>query len=284
LALDLIGGVALGLLTILLSLRTYQKLTGALLSSLPNWLERLSMWKGVPLSHLQQYICCLMFIILIIFGCITCFLFPHLQNRYFNKGKQYYCEDKNYEEALDHFKNALVLNPNHCQTHFFLGLLYDDMQDQPTALSEFQLAVKTCINKDSEMYNNALLNSARLHILNKEYNKAISILERLIDSSDDAELNYYIYKNLGWVLFAQQKMERAKIFLMDAIEIAINLKIEKEKQASAYCILAQVNEKLEKDSEETVIYWENCRNFNHKKLPEEKIWYDLAQRKLSSGG
>ena len=271
----------IALFTILQTALTLAGAKGALTHTLPKTFEKFFIKAGVPEYHLNRVIFSFTLMSFVVV-CGTYLSFPLLSDYYLSRGLQSF-ETKNYQKAMANYEKALALMPYNPQTRYYRALLYEDMQDLNAARSEYQLAVNSCIGKDFDICDAARLNLARLYILNKEYDVAISILERLEESSADAKFNYYIHKNWGWALFEQGHLERAEAYLLNAIDITKNSQdgIDKFEQASAYCILAQVSEKLGKDSEKTREYWRKCLDYNERHLPEEKLWGDMAQKKIA---
>lgn len=170
--------------------------------------------------------------------------------------------------AESDYQRALALNPNDVETNFYLGLLYEDLQDFAKALTQYRIAV---LGGYKEAYNNL----ARLYILQKNYAAAAFLLQQLrllgIDANDK-KFNYVLYKNLGWLQLEQNQLASAQANLETAISL-IN------EQASAHCLLAQVLDKEDK-SKQAKTYWENCVVFATGITPEEAIWIGLAQQRL----
>ncbi len=180
---------------------------------------------------------------------------------------------KNFEaghlaSAQDDFQRALHLNPDDVETNFYLGLLYEDLQQLGKAKEQYRIAV-------AGGYQEAYNNLARLYIIEKDYSMAYALLQKLrIQGVDpkNTELYYTIYKNLGWLQLEQNQLVSAKANLQLAIEIA-------PEQAAAQCIMAQVLDKQQL-FQEALPQWELCLAYALGLLPEEAHWIGLARERL----
>jgi hypothetical protein len=166
------------------------------------------------------------------------------------------------------FMRALHLNPNDVETNFYLGLVYEDLQQLDKAKEQYQIAV---LGGNQDAYNNL----ARLYILNKKYSNAASLIQRLrlqgIDPKD-TDLNYALYKNLGWLQLEQGQIASAKANLQLAIDTA-------PENAGAQCLMAQVLDKLQLQ-QKALSHWELCLAYASGLTPEEANWIGLARERL----
>lgn len=187
-------------------------------------------------------------------------LFATLYNHW---GEQYQ-EKYEWSSAKDNFERALQLNPDDGESHFRLGLLYEDLPDIKQAQFHYQLAVQGNI---PEAFNNL----ARLYILDKKHSEAIMLLnrlERLLADQSTKPLKYGFHKNLGWARLEQERYTEAATELQEAIRID-------SKRGAAHCLLAQVYEK-QNDNNVTLL-WETCLANTHSDLPEEDRWIKKAR-------
>ncbi len=166
------------------------------------------------------------------------------------------------------FQRALHLNPDDVETYFYLGLLYEDLQQSDQAKEQYRIAV---LGGYLEAYNNL----ARLYILEQDYSMATSLLQRLrlqgIDPNN-VDLNYAFYKNLGWLQLEQNQLASAKANLQLAIDFA-------PEQAAAQCLMAQVL--YEQNSPQQALpHWEQCLAYASGLQPEEANWIGLARERL----
>jgi tetratricopeptide (TPR) repeat protein len=169
-------------------------------------------------------------------------------------------------QALCNFGKALELDQNFAETHYNLGLLYEDMRDFDRAGSEYKLAM---LGGLASAYNNL----ARIHILDKNYAAAVDLLLKGLKLAKHDVENYALRKNLGWARLGQGRYAEAKAELMLAIDLD-------GKKASAYGLLAQALEELEEKAE-ALVAWENCLKYASSYQPDEDTWIDLARQRLA---
>ncbi|MGK7942889.1 MAG: tetratricopeptide repeat protein [Microcystaceae cyanobacterium] len=194
---------------------------------------------------------------------------PEIGTYYRSKGLESY--NAGYlATAQANYHRALSLNPGDVSSNFYLGVLYEDMQNYKKAKEQYQIAT-------ARGYLPAYNNLARLYIVEKKYTDASVLLERQKlrgMAAEDKELNYAYYKNLGWIQLKQERLPVAKVNLQQAIGF-------NHDQASAHCLLAQVLEKEKQSPETTIVHWEKCLAFANAVIPEETDWMALAQERLT---
>lgn len=166
------------------------------------------------------------------------------------------------------FRRALSLNPDDVETNFYLGLVYEDLQQFEKAKEQYQIAV---LGGYQDAYNNL----ARLHILKKNYSTAASLIQRLrlkgVDPKD-TDLNYALYKNLGWLQLEQGQIASAKANLNLAIAVA-------PENPGAQCLMAQALDKQQL-LQKALSHWELCLAYASGLTPEEANWIGLARERL----
>jgi Flp pilus assembly protein TadD len=169
-------------------------------------------------------------------------------------------------QAVSDFRKALEIDPNFAETHYNLGLLYEDLRDFDRASSEYKLAM---LGGLASAYNNL----ARLYILDKNHAAAVDLLLKGLKLAKHEAENYALRKNLGWARLGQGRYAEAKAELMLAIDLD-------GKKASAYGLLAQALEELGEETE-ALIAWENCLKYASSYQPDEDTWIDLARQRLA---
>lgn len=191
--------------------------------------------------------------------------------------------------AQSNYQRALALNPNDGATHFYLGVLYEEIQDFDNARTEYQIAI-------GSGYAAAYNNMGRLHILDKKYNDAAYLLRRLelnpsIKLPDNEILHYTSHKNMGWMRLEQGLqteddtlknvfLAQSKANLESAIDLAKENQLSPNQQASAHCLLAKVLEAKGDDSKQVREEWKYCLQYNPVTTLEEDIWRFEAQKRL----
>jgi tetratricopeptide (TPR) repeat protein len=219
---------------------------------------------------------------------------PQIADYFRDSGYQHYAADK-YATAQSHYQRALGFDPNDAKTHFYLGRLYEDLHDLKAAKNEYQTAAYTC--KDDDTCFKSHNNLARLYILDQNYDAAVSLLKRKLESKGETKvlqapannprLSYYLLKNLGWARFEQGHLEEAMAKLQEAMIVADNSPalIKNDERVAEYCLFAQVSEKIQAKTGMKLSgakpYWEKCLSANEGKTPEEDAWYFMAQQRLT---
>lgn len=102
---------------------------------------------------------------------------PRLAYSYFNRGMAYF-DSKDYDHAMDDYKEALTIDPNYRDVHCKKGLVYVAKKDLPAAISEFSASMKEGSDSTCGHYNRALA-----YIELKDYKNAEIDLTDFIDHS-----------------------------------------------------------------------------------------------------
>lgn len=181
-------------------------------------------FKGSPTAARQMFI----FFWVVVLFLVSFVSHSQLPQYYHHKGKKHY-DARRLGSADANFKRALAFNPNNPETHFYLGRLYEELQNLQLARSEYEIAARGD-------YWPAYNNLSRLYILEEKYAKAAFLLNKpeLPLPNLDTKLKYYIHKNLGWVRLRQNRLNDAKGLLLKAINYAKEYQDElklQEKQA-----------------------------------------------------
>lgn len=208
----------------------------------------------------------------------------------------------NWDKAISDYDKAISLDPDNAQSHYQLGFIYEQLQDLEKAKSEYKLAIQGNL---PEAYSSL----ARLYLLEEKPTEAVSLLyifrelqpkiPKIKLKPKDYILYYNLYKNLGWARFQQgQKDKETKGYYEEAkseLEKSIKSYYEKipdkeitdqnreidyrgHKDGAAYCLLAQVLEKL-KEVEQAKKQWCLCRTRGNPRLPEVDKLQVLANEK-----
>ncbi len=239
--------------------------------------------RGIPEYFQQELKVIIGLIILLFFIVIYQQGLPQIAKYYHNQGAENHTNNQ-LGNAEKKYKRALSLDPDHPETNYILGLLYEDLQQNEQAEIQYNLAVKGGSSAASN-------NLARLYILSedeKKYPIVLSLLQKGIvsltekESIDKKENTYYVlYKNLGWVYLKQGHYEKAKKELEKAITIADTSNSEElSKNASAPCLLAQVQEKIGGVASAKEMLKRCINSTQDLNIPEEQEWIEQAQKKL----
>lgn len=166
-------------------------------------------------------------------------------------------KNKHLDTAELYYKLALVFRPKDETVHYNLGVLYEDKNNYSKARLAYQVAV-------NGGYNKALNNLARLEILDKQYAKALPLLEKALPLAKDDKIKYAIYKNLGWAQLELGRYEEANNNLKKAIDISSDRSV-------AYCLEAVLLERQGK-KQASISNWKKCSNNLQSEFPEEQRW------------
>ncbi|MEG4082905.1 protein kinase domain-containing protein [Microcoleus sp. POL10_C6] len=176
---------------------------------------------------------------------------------YFNKQGFLTYKDKRLNTAELYYKTALLFQPNYGKTNYNLGVLYEDKHEYGKARAAYQIAVNAG-------FNQALNNLARLEILDKQYAKALPLLEKALPLAKDDKIKYAVYKNLGWAQLELGRYEEANNNLKKAINISSDRSV-------AYCLEAVLLER-QGNQQKSRFNWKKCYNNLSSEFPEEQRW------------
>lgn len=166
-------------------------------------------------------------------------------------------QNKRLYNAELYYKIALLFKPNDGRVNYNLGVVYEDKQEYNNARTAYQIAINAGFNK-------ALNNLARLEILDKQYKKALVLLEKALPLAIDNKTKYAIYKNLGWAQLELGEYQQAKNNLSKAINVASDRSV-------AYCLEAVILEH-QGNKQESIFNWKKCYDNLQSEPLEEKKW------------
>jgi tetratricopeptide (TPR) repeat protein len=197
-----------------------------------------------------------------------------------------------FDRAELYLQIVLKLQADYHTAYYTLGELYLERSDLEQATEYFH---KARVYKSAEPW--ALNYLGYISLQRKDYEKAEylliqalralkrgendfnpDVIEFLENPEDIKYLKSTILKNLGWVIFAQNKPERypeAEAKLEQSIELDPDY-------APPYCLLAQVKEALHKPAWKE---WKKCLALASPwRGPEEAEWVKLATQRIMSLG
>ncbi|MGB8685771.1 MAG: protein kinase [Microcoleus sp.] len=166
-------------------------------------------------------------------------------------------KSKRLNNAELYYKTALVFQPNDGIVNYNLGALYEDKQEYDLARTAYQISVNAG-------FNQALNNLARLEILDKQYAKALPLLEKALPLATDIKTTYTIHKNLGWAQLELGRYEEANTNLTKAINISSDRSV-------AYCLEAVLLER-QGNKQASISNWKKCSDRLPSESPEEQRW------------
>jgi len=203
---------------------------------------------------------------------------PDISKIYLREGVIKFNENK-LSDAEQNFSMALSLDNGNPDIHYNLASLYESLGQDENAVKSYLLALPSGL---PDVYNNL----ARMYIKEEKYGEAVNLLLQGLDKIKDTPpdeldnlLVYNLNKNLGWARFQQERYEEAQKYLTVAISVAKTSGgvRDKVKPGFAYCMLAQVKEKLESPA---LANWRKCEELASNSNPDEDPLLYQAQQKL----
>ncbi|MEG4854236.1 protein kinase [Microcoleus sp. B5-D4] len=176
---------------------------------------------------------------------------------YINKEGLSNYKNQRLDNAELYYKIALLFQANDGRVNYNLGVIYEDKQEYEKARAAYQIAINAGVNK-------ALNNLARLEILDKQYAKALPLLEKALPLATDIKTTYTIHKNLGWAQLELGRYEEANNNLTKAINIASDRSV-------AYCLQAVLLER-QGNKQASISNWKKCYDKLPSEFPEEQRW------------
>lgn len=129
---------------------------------------------------------------------------------------------------------------------------------------------------------------ARLFIQKKKYPEAVALLNQgLLEAQKQnsfPEVQYNLFKNLGWARFQQGRDPEAEQALKAAIGIASKPEVSKyiRNRGSAHCLLSQVLQR--QNNPEAIQQWQQCCQLGSILNPDEDTWLHIAHKNLKKAG
>jgi tetratricopeptide (TPR) repeat protein len=195
---------------------------------------------------------------------------PKISDNFLEKGvDNHYKGD--WSSAMSDYEQALSLYPDNAKAHYSLGRLYEDLQEFKKAQTQYRLAVQGGFNA---AYNQL----AKLYIQDKKYSQAVPLLLQGLDNvqKDEHRIQSYLFKNLGWARFKQERCDEAEANLRDAIFHSKNLE---PTPAAPHCLLAQVLEK-NKGIDSSLSEWHLCIGYADPRNPYEDAWLNMGNQRI----
>ncbi|BAU10739.1 tetratricopeptide TPR_2 [Leptolyngbya sp. NIES-3755] len=198
---------------------------------------------------------------------------PWIATKYTASGIHQF-ERKQWGSAEARFKRSLQLNADDTEAHFWLGRLYEELQQPKEARSHYQRAAQ-----DQNL--DAANNLARLYILEKNYPAAIVLLNQALSTEESIApmTKHSLLKNFAWARFEQGDLADAESKILEAIDLQKSANLDKN-IAAPHCLLAQVLDKKGQE-EKARSQWELCNQNATVYNPDEDQWAILAQKRLA---
>ncbi|HEY9647732.1 MAG TPA: tetratricopeptide repeat protein [Chroococcidiopsis sp.] len=198
-------------------------------------------------------------------------------------------ERDQFDSALTAYRQAIALRPDFTEVHYYLGSLYEDLQQEEQAIAEYQLVVNSDFVLDPNQFTDqaylerllvqlrAYNNLGRLYLLEESERKAWLPLERglslvkadLAQTNPDVAREYYnLLKNMAWVRVQQERY-------LEAVTLA-NQAIEQDAQrAPGYCLKAAALD-AQKQYDAALPIWESCVQYADGSNSDEDHWVGMA--------
>ncbi len=130
----------------------------------------------------------------------------------------------NFQDALEHFKKCLEIDPNHDASLFEMASIYFHMERKQLAFDLVSKAIK--IEPKNEYYRLLL---ADLYAENREHLKAAEVYEKLLKDYP-SKIEYY-YEWASALLYAEKYEDAVKVYnkLEDIVGISEEMTIQKQR-------------------------------------------------------
>lgn len=187
-----------------------------------------------------------------------------------------------FPTAENNYQRAIALKEDNMSAHYNLGNLYEDLREIDQAKAEYEIVANAEPTASQNNVAFAQNNLARLLILEKDYSNAVMLLAKgqenleftTADAKGKADLQYNLFKNLGWARYKQELYSQANSYLT----IASTMNSDK---APAYCLQAQNFQAWEKETE-AIAAWQKCCNLANPIEPDQDQWLVMAHKALTA--
>lgn len=135
----------------------------------------------------------------------------------FKLGKVY-SKMRKFEEAITFYKKALVIKPEEISLNLNIGLCYSELKDYSSALYHYKKILKHDDTSQNflKVKAGAYLNSANINFFHNKFDKAIEILEHVIEIRPEHS-NAYV--NLGLCYSYKNDKKKAIDYFKKALEL-----------------------------------------------------------------
>jgi len=183
-----------------------------------------------------------------------------------------------YDCSLKQYKRSIELDDSSWNAHYNWGGLYDDMRKYSQAEAEYQAALVLPGGRNFLTLNNL----SRLKNLSHKYQNAAALAREGLNQTKIRERRATLLKNLGWAEFGLGKssldLDQRKRHYIAAQQYLIQSKNLASDRADAFCLLAQVQERLA-DNNSARESWQSCLLLSSNN-PEVKAWRSQILDKL----
>jgi Flp pilus assembly protein TadD len=170
---------------------------------------------------------------------------------------------------------ALMADSDFNKSRYGLGAVCERREDFDCAKKQYELAMQ---DKNIRLAARATNNLARLYVFQeRDYQTAIVLASVALKQAEspaiEAKVKSDLYKNLGWAHFVDNSYGEAEENLREAIAV-------EEDNTPAHCLLAQVLEAREKETE-ALGQWQKCLDYSTPpQNPEVNTWKNMAKQRL----
>lgn len=199
---------------------------------------------------------------------------PQIAAHYSRSGTEALQQGNTTSAELD-YQRALRLDPTNADANYWLGRLYDDLNNPAKAQEQYQIAAQAGVMAAYDPL-------AQLYIQKGDLDTAVSLLLRGIEQTDDPLHLYSLYTNLGWARLRQGRYAEAEAALQEAAQraIAANLNAQSTEAAYLYCLQAQVQDALG-NSNAALQQWNQCLQTASSTIPAQDRWINQGQQRMS---
>lgn len=176
------------------------------------------------------------------------------------------------QNAQNLLETAHTLTPNNRATLYTLGKRCEQVGNYTCAISYYQRAAQFgLVAAYSELARLHITQDANYLLAMYLINQGLELAEN--DPSQAPIIHHALWKNKGWVQLKLGQYSEAK----ESLEKALSFD---DSRASAYCLLAQVQEQVQPQ-----MAWQNWQHCNQLAQPsrmDENQWQQMARQRLNS--
>ena len=128
---------------------------------------------------------------------------------------RYYFEDKRYTQALNAFKQAVQIRPDHFKAHYYAGLVHEGQNEIEQAKQEMEAAIRV-IDRQKIQYAWPYADLGRLLVAEDDYERGIGWLYRAVRNDPASPYARYHYAK---ALFRKGATFEVKQEALEAIKL-----------------------------------------------------------------
>jgi Tfp pilus assembly protein PilF len=206
---------------------------------------------------------------------------PTIAKSYIKVGAEHLSQN-NQSTALAAYKRAISLDPDNARGHYGAGIVQENFHNYDEAINEYRMAI-LLESGFLEAHNNL----ARLYILrgkDKDFENALQILNDALNlPALSQDVRYVLMKNRGWANYELKHFRQAEADLKEAVRIdqsRADRKDDSMDRGAPHCLLGYVLEAQQRDALEE---WQDCVRYSSGEEDLKAEWISMAKNRLTEG-